>query len=97
MGRVEALVIPPVELATIVHRGTHANIDLAYGTLGTYVAEHALAVDGPIREYYPVGRRESADTAEWRTEIGWPIFRTGPAPDSTGASEEQDGDADRAG
>jgi DNA-binding transcriptional MerR regulator len=81
MGRVESLVIPPVELATIVHRGPHANIDLAYGTLGTYVAEHALAVDGPIREYYPVGRRESADTTEWRTEICWPIFHTGPDPD----------------
>ncbi|RAG81966.1 MerR family transcriptional regulator [Streptacidiphilus pinicola] len=81
MGRVDALVIPAVELATIVHRGPHSNIDLAYGTLGAYVAEHALAVDGPIREYYPVGRRESSDTAQWRTEICWPIFHTGPAPD----------------
>ena len=81
MGRVDALVTPPVELATIVHRGPHTNIDLAYGTLGAYVAEHALAVDGPIREYYPVARRESADQAEWRTEICWPIFHTGPDPD----------------
>ncbi|MFC1437387.1 MerR family transcriptional regulator [Streptacidiphilus sp. N1-10] len=41
IGRVDALVIPAVELATIVHRGPHTNIDLAYGALGTYVAEHA--------------------------------------------------------
>ena len=93
MGRVDVLVVPPVELATIVHRGTHANIDLAYGTLGAYVAEHALAVDGPIREYYPVGRRESAETAEWRTEICWPIFHTGPSPG--GPAERTNGDDDR--
>ena len=77
MGRVEALVIPPVELATIVHRGTHANIDLAYGTLGTYVAEHALAVDGPIREYYLVSSADTDDVAKHRTEVCWPVFRTG--------------------
>ncbi|MER5796257.1 MerR family transcriptional regulator [Streptomyces sp. NPDC001980] len=80
MGRVDALVVPPAELATIIHRGPHTNIDLAYGTLGAYVAEHALAVDGPIREYYPVARRESPDPATWRTEICWPIFHTGPSP-----------------
>ena len=83
MGRVTSLVVPPVELATIVHPGPHAGIDRAYGSLATYVTEHVLAVDGPIREYYLVGRRDTADASEWRTEIGWPIFHTGPAPDET--------------
>jgi effector-binding domain-containing protein len=82
MGRVQALVIPPVELATITHNGEHKGIDLAYGALATYVAEHALAVEGPIREYYLVGRRDTSDTNLWRTEIGWPIFHTGTDPDS---------------
>ncbi|WP_194904530.1 MerR family transcriptional regulator [Catenulispora rubra] len=95
MGRVDVLVVPPAELATIVHRGTHANIDLAYGTLGAYVAEHALAVDGPIREYYPVGRRESAEAAEWRTEICWPIFHTGPSPGEPAARTNGDDDRSR--
>ncbi|MET7488695.1 MerR family transcriptional regulator [Streptomyces sp. NPDC005538] len=81
MGRVVPLVVPAVELATITHPGPHTDIDRAYGTLATYVTEHALAVDGPIREYYLVGRRDTADSAEWRTEIGWPVFHTGPAPD----------------
>ncbi|WP_308163313.1 GyrI-like domain-containing protein [Nocardia alni] len=80
MGRVTSVVVPPVELATITHPGTHTDIDRAYGALAAYVTEHALAVDGPIREYYPVGRRETADTSQWRTEIGWPIFHTGPDP-----------------
>ena len=80
MGRVEALTVPPAELATITHPGEHDGIDLAYGALATYVTEHALAVDGPLREYYLTGQRDTPDAAQWRTEIGWPIFHTGPAP-----------------
>lgn len=40
------------------------------------VARPALAVEGPIREYYLTGPQDTPDTAQWRTEIGWPIFRT---------------------
>ena len=37
------------------------------------VAERAIGVDGPIREYYPDGF-DAADPH--RTEICWPVFRT---------------------
>ena len=77
-GRVSALVVPGVELALTTHLGPHGGeIDRAYGALGAYVAEHALAVEGPIREYYVVGPHETTDEDQWRTEIGWPIFDTG--------------------
>jgi hypothetical protein len=33
----------------------------------------------PIREYYPVGPHETGEEAQWRTEVGWPIFDTGRA------------------
>ena len=56
-----------------------AEADRAYGTLAAYVTRHVIAVDGPIREYYPVGPHETPDSTQWRTEIGWPIFRTGSA------------------
>ncbi len=29
-----------------------------------------------MREYYPVDARSTEDATLWRTEIGWPIFRT---------------------
>jgi effector-binding domain-containing protein len=77
IGRVAPRVVPAVELATLVHKGSHANIDLAYGSLAAYVTRHALAVEGPLREYYLVGPQDTSDTTAWRTEIGWPIFRTG--------------------
>jgi DNA-binding transcriptional MerR regulator len=82
MGRVAMLDVPAAELATIIHQGPHTGIDLAYGTLADYVTRHALAVDGPIREYYLTGPTDTSDQAAWRTEIGWPIFET-----STRASE----------
>jgi len=77
LGRVAPVVVPAAELAVIVHAGSHTDVDRAYGALGTYVASHALQVDGPIREYYLVGRRDTPDEDAWRTEIGWPIFSTG--------------------
>ena len=79
LGRVSAVQIPAVELAVIEHAGPPAEIDRAYGVLAAYVTQHALAVDGSIREYYLVGQRDTADTSRWRTEIGWPVFQTSSA------------------
>jgi DNA-binding transcriptional MerR regulator len=76
LGRVTPTVVPAAELAVTVHSGPHAGIDRAYGALGTYVTQHALGVDGPIREYYLIGRNDTVDEREWRTEIGWPVFDT---------------------
>jgi len=68
--------VPAAELAITVHHGPHDDIDVSYGQLGTYITEHALAVAGPVRETYLAGLRETDDSAAWRTEIGWPVFRT---------------------
>jgi DNA-binding transcriptional MerR regulator len=87
IGRVAFLDVPAAELATVVHTGPHAGIDLAYGTLAAYVTRHALAVDGPIREYYLTGPADAPDQA-WRTEIGWPIFETGTTGDDAGGQED---------
>ena len=77
-GRVTAVVVPEVEVAVAVHTGAHSkDLDLVYGSLATYVSEHALGVEGPIREYYVTGPHETPDESQWRTEIGWPIFHTG--------------------
>ena len=75
-GRVRPFTVPAAELAITVHHGPHDDIDVSYGQLGTYVTEHALAVAGPVRETYLTGPRDTGDSAAWRTEIGWPVFRT---------------------
>jgi DNA-binding transcriptional MerR regulator len=79
LGRVTPLIVPAAELAVIRHAGSHAEVDRAYGALAAYVTDHALQVDGPIREYYLVSRHDTSDESTWRTEIGWPIFSTGVA------------------
>jgi DNA-binding transcriptional MerR regulator len=75
VGRVEPIWVPGAELAIIVHNGSHDDVDRSYGALATYVSDHALAVDGLIREYYLVGPPDD-DESTWRTEICWPIFDT---------------------
>ncbi|MEZ5296899.1 MAG: MerR family transcriptional regulator [Ilumatobacteraceae bacterium] len=49
-GRVRPVTLPAVELAVAVHVGEHDDIDVTYGELGTWVAHHALQVDGPVRD-----------------------------------------------
>jgi DNA-binding transcriptional MerR regulator len=76
-GRVRLTQIAGIEAAVAVHDGPAEDVDRTYGALGTAVAERAIGVDGPIREYYPDG----FDVAKpHRTEICWPIFLTGAVP-----------------
>ncbi len=77
-GRMAPYVIPAAELALTLHRGSHDDIDVSYGALGSWVAEQALAVAGPVHEIYLVGPADTPSSNEWQTEIGWPIFRTSP-------------------
>ena len=75
VGRVMPLVVPAAELAIISHHGSLADADLSYAKLGSYATTHEISIDGPLREYYLRGAGDTPDEAEWRTEIGWPIFR----------------------
>jgi DNA-binding transcriptional MerR regulator len=77
-GAVEPLVIPATDLATTIHVGPHDDIDITYAALGSYVSLQALQVAGPVHEIYHVGPRDTDDSSQWRTEIGWPVFQTTP-------------------
>ena len=74
--RVASLVVPAAELAVALHVGSFGEIDLTYGQLGLHVAERAIAVDGPIREYYLRTVRDTPDESDHRIEVAWPIFQT---------------------
>ena len=79
-GRVHPVTLPAAELVVTTHRGEHDGIDVTYGELGSWVAGNALTVAGPVRERYLVGPRDTDDSAAWRTEIGWPVFRVANSP-----------------
>jgi DNA-binding transcriptional MerR regulator len=74
-GRAELVTIPGIEAAVMLHAGRAGDIDQTYGALGTVVAERAIGVEGPIREYYLVPFTEP-DPDRHRTEICWPVFQT---------------------
>ena len=76
-GRVHPVTLPAVELAVATHVGEHDDIEVTYGKVGAWVAGNALAVAGPVRETYLVGPGDTAEPSDWRTEIGWPVFRVG--------------------
>jgi effector-binding domain-containing protein len=70
------LPLPRIEYAVAVHAGPVDDIDRTYAALGTVVAERAIGVEGPIREDYLVGPRDTPEESRHRTEISWPVFLT---------------------
>jgi DNA-binding transcriptional MerR regulator len=84
IGRVTPVVVPAAELAIISHLGSLGDADLSYAALGSYATRHEISIDGPLREYYLRGAHDTPDEAEWRTEIGWPIFRADGRPRASG-------------
>jgi DNA-binding transcriptional MerR regulator len=75
-GAVQPFTIPATDLATTIHIGPHDDIDVTYAALGSYVSQQALQVAGPVREIYHVGPRDTDQSSQWRTEVGWPVFQT---------------------
>jgi len=76
-GRVERLEIPAVDVAVAVHAGSIADLDRTYAALGAVVAERAIGLDGPMREYYLVSPLDTDDESRHRTEVCWPVFPAG--------------------
>jgi hypothetical protein len=74
LGRIKPLLIPAAEVAVTTHHGSPADGDLAYARLGSYIAEHELAVGWQLREYYRRDHSHTPDSTQWRTEIAWPII-----------------------
>lgn len=74
VGRIKPLIIPAAEVTVTTYQGSHADIDLAYAHLGSFVAEHELSVGWELREYYHRDHSHTGDHTQWRTEIAWPII-----------------------
>ena len=72
---VESLRIPGGEFAVAMHEGPLDDLDRTYAALGTVVAERAIGVAGPIREYYVVSFSDTDDQSLHRTEVCWPVFQ----------------------
>ncbi|MBF6213877.1 MerR family transcriptional regulator [Nocardia puris] len=67
--------LPGLRFAVAEHHGDFEDFDRTYGALGSYVAEHDVALPEPVREIYLTSPRETGDTADYRTEVCWPVGR----------------------
>jgi DNA-binding transcriptional MerR regulator len=76
IGRITELTVPAAELAVMQHHGSLGDIDVTWGELGSYTTRHDISVEGPLREYYVCDAIDTPDTSRWRTDLGWPIFRS---------------------
>jgi DNA-binding transcriptional MerR regulator/effector-binding domain-containing protein len=65
--------LPTTEVAVVAHHGPYDDMDDTYRNLGAWVAEHAEPADLPVRELYLIGRADTDDLDELRTELCWPI------------------------
>ena len=75
-GRPVRFEIPAADLAVVTHNGPFSDLDRAYGELGLWVTERALAAPGPVRErYLPLG--DPRDLLNHRTEVCWPVTAAG--------------------
>jgi DNA-binding transcriptional MerR regulator len=72
-GRVELIDIPAADLAVTLHRGSFGDLDRTYGALGTFVSEHVLAAEGPIREHYLAAEAVTVEAMSPGVEVCWPI------------------------
>jgi effector-binding domain-containing protein len=65
--------LPTTEVAVVAHHGPYDDMDDTYRNLGAWVAENAEPADLPVRELYLIGRADTDDLDELRTELCWPI------------------------
>ena len=69
--------LPAARFAVALHVGPHSDVDRSYAALGTYAAANGRDGAGPVRERYLTGPFDTADQAQWRTEVCWPMAPAG--------------------
>jgi DNA-binding transcriptional MerR regulator/effector-binding domain-containing protein len=69
--------LPAARFAVALHVGPHSDVDRSYAALGTYAAANGRDGAGPVRERYLTGPFDTADQAQWRTEVCWPMTPAG--------------------
>jgi DNA-binding transcriptional MerR regulator/effector-binding domain-containing protein len=69
--------LPAGRFAVALHVGVHRDVDRTYAALGTYAGTHGRDGAGPVRERYLADPLDTPDTAQWRTEVCWPLAPAG--------------------
>ena len=65
--------LPAGRFAVALHAGPHRDVDRTYAALGTYAGAHGRDGSGPVRERYLIDPLDFPDSAQWQTEVCWPL------------------------
>jgi len=72
-GDIEAYTLPEGLAAVAVHGGAYEKMPETYAALEKWIGEQGRAPAGAPWEVYVTDPAEHPDTANWRTEIYWPV------------------------
>jgi effector-binding domain-containing protein len=72
-GPVVSRVLPPTDIAVLLHVGPYDRLHEAYAALEAWIADHGFHVSDAVREVYLNSPAEVASPAEYRTEIRMPV------------------------
>jgi effector-binding domain-containing protein len=73
-GRVEAGMRSAATVIRTVMEGDYAGLGAAWGALRDWAAAQGHTTRADFWECYLVGPETSADPADWRTELNWPVI-----------------------
>ena len=72
-GGIEAGFLAGGSVAFAVHIGDYAQLGETYGTLERWIEENGYRAGGAPWESYVTDPGDHPDSADWRTEVYWPI------------------------
>jgi AraC family transcriptional regulator len=72
-GEIEAFTLPAGLTAVAVHGGPYDKLPETFAAFEKWIAAQGHACAGPPWEVYVTDPAEHPDTADWRTEIYWPV------------------------
>ena len=72
-GRVVGIELPAVRAAVTVHVGPYTTISQAHDALDSWIHGRGEEHTTDVREIYLVGPGDTEDSAEWRTEVVYPL------------------------
>jgi len=72
-GEIETYTLPAGLTAVAVHGGPYDKLPETFAAFEKWIAAQGHACTGPPWEVYVTDPAEHPDTADWRTEIYWPV------------------------
>ncbi len=72
-GAVRPVVYPEMNVVSAVHTGPYEKFMESYETLGAYIEDNGLEIDGSAFEFYIVNGNTEPDPNKWQTLIVFPL------------------------